>query len=396
MFLSTNNMPLTIQDISAINQIKHKSASSSHNPQTTTKGGNPTPSPAQSDMLGCITYDSSTRSIMISCSSASLTDINNKLHDSNVLAKQAIDSASWLLNANLIIDKGSKFHINSTDTKWLKIISSSSAGIHNNRRGATSGSSNVNSIHVFGSLNIDSVKITSWNPLTNTYVTLTTSNATIPRPYLRIEPGATGTTNIVNSEIAYLGFDTSFAGLGAGGLNYYAGDGSILRGNNIHNLWYGPYLSGVGNMIIEKNQSHHNLNYGFDPHTGSHDIIIRNNLAHDNGQEGIICSVNCSNILFDNNRTYHNEKSGIMLSRNTYNSIVRNNFIYNEINGIHISQSHNNQVYNNTISNSVNGIDATPGSSNNNVHNNVIMNSKIAMLTDSSSPGNTFSSNKIK
>ena len=87
-------MPLTIQDISAINQIKHKSASSSHNPQTTTKGGNPTPSPTQSNMLGCITYDSSTRSIMISCSSASLTDINNKLHDSNVLAKQAIDSTS--------------------------------------------------------------------------------------------------------------------------------------------------------------------------------------------------------------------------------------------------------------------------------------------------------------
>ncbi|MDQ6668725.1 MAG: hypothetical protein M3Y53_10960, partial [Thermoproteota archaeon] len=172
-------MPFTIQDISAINQIKHKSASSSQNPQTTTKGGNPTPSRAHSEMLGCITYDSSTRSIMISCSSASLTDINNKLHDSNVLAKQAIDSASWLLNANLIIDKGSKFHINSTDTKWLKIISSSSAGIHNNRRGATSGSSNVNSIHVFGSLNIDSVKITSWNPLTNSYVTITTSNATI-------------------------------------------------------------------------------------------------------------------------------------------------------------------------------------------------------------------------
>ena len=48
------------------------------------------------------------------------------------------------------------------------------------------------------------------------------------------------------------------------------------------------------------------------------------------------------------------------------------------------------------FSNSVNGIDATPGSSNNNVHNNVIMNSKIAMLTDKSSPGNTFSSNKIK
>ena len=332
---------------------------------------------------------------MISCSSASLTDINNKLHDNNVLAKQFMGSTSWLLNANLIIDKGSKFHINSTDTKWLKIISSSSAGIHNNRRGA-SGSSNVNSIHVFGSLNIDSVKITSWNPLTNSYVTITTSDATIPRAYLRVEPGATGTTNIVNSEIAYLGFDTSFVGLGAGGLNYYAGDGSILRGNNIHNLWYGPYISGVSNMVIEKNQSHHNLNYGFDPHTGSNNIIIRNNVAHDNGQEGIICSVNCFNILFDSNRTYHNEKSGIMLSKNTYNSIARNNIIYNEINGIHISLSHNNQIYNNTISNSVNGIDATPGASNNNVHDNVIMNSKTAILTDRSSSGNTFSSNRIK
>jgi len=384
MISATNSMPLTIQEVSAISHVKPKSSSSSHNP-----------APVQSTMLGCINYDSSTRSIMISCSSASLTDINNKLHDSSVLAKQTTDSTSWLLNANIIINKGSKFYINSTDTKWLKIISSSSP-IHKNVRGASSGDSGVNSIHVFGSLNIDSVKITSWNPLTNSYVTITTSNATIPRPYLRVEPGATGTTNIVNSEIAYLGFDTSFVGLGAGGLNYYAGDGSILRGDNIHNLWYGPYISGVSNMIIEKNQSHHNLNYGFDPHTGSNNIIIRNNVAHDNGQEGIICSVNCFNILFDNNRTYHNEKSGIMLSKNTYNSIARNNIIYNEINGIHISLSHNNQIYNNTISNSVNGIDATPGSSNNNVHDNVIMNSKTAILTDRTSSGNTFSSNRIK
>jgi parallel beta-helix repeat protein len=384
MISATNSMPLTIQEVSAINHVKSKSSSSSHNP-----------APVQSTMLGCINYDSSTKSIMISCSSASLTDINNKLHDSSVLAKQTTYGTSWLLNANIIINKGSKFYINSTDTKWLKIISSSSP-IRKNLRGASPGNSGVNSIHVFGSLNIDSVKITSWNPLTNSYVTITTSNATIPRPYLRVEPGATGTTNIVNSEIAYLGFDTSFSGLGAGGLNYYAGDGSILRGNNIHNLWYGPYISGVSNMIIEKNQSHHNLNYGFDPHTGSSNIIIRNNVAHDNGQEGIICSVNCFNILFDNNRTYHNEKSGIMFSKNTYNSIARNNIIYNEVNGIHISLSHNNQIYNNTISNSVNGIDATPGSSNNNVHDNVIMNSKTAILTDRSSSGNTFSSNRIK
>jgi mannuronan 5-epimerase len=384
MISATDSVPYTLQEVSAIKHVKPKFSLS------------PNPSPTQSKMLGCINYDSSTRSIMISCKSASLTDINNKLHDNSVLTKQTTDSTSWLLNANIIINKGSKFYINSTDTKWLKIISSSSPIIKQNVRGASSGNSGVNSIHVFGSLNIDSVKITSWSPLTNSYVTITTSNATIPRPYLRIEPRATGTTNIVNSEIAYLGYDTSLVGLGAGGLNYYGGDGSILRGNNIHNLWYGPYISGVSNMIIEKNQSHHNLNYGFDPHTGSNNIIIRNNVANDNGQEGIICSVNCFNILFDNNRTYHNEKSGIMFSKNTYNSIARNNIIYNEISGIHISLSHNNQIYNNTISNSVNGIDATPSSSNNNVHDNVIINSKNAILTDRSSSGNTFSSNTIK
>jgi len=31
--------------------------------------------------LGCINYDASTRTITVSCSSARLTDIDNKLHD---------------------------------------------------------------------------------------------------------------------------------------------------------------------------------------------------------------------------------------------------------------------------------------------------------------------------
>ena len=56
------------------------------------------------------------------CSSSRLTDIDNKLHDISVLSKQS-PSGVWLLSANLVIAKGATFHIDSTDTKWLKINS---------------------------------------------------------------------------------------------------------------------------------------------------------------------------------------------------------------------------------------------------------------------------------
>lgn len=47
-----------------------------------------------------------------------LTDIDNKLHDSTILAKQSPNGV-WFLNANLVIAKGATFHIDSTDTKCI-------------------------------------------------------------------------------------------------------------------------------------------------------------------------------------------------------------------------------------------------------------------------------------
>src|SRR5207249_11058410 len=73
---------------------------------------------------GCINYDPSTRTITVSCSSPTrLTDIDNKVHDSSILAKQSPAAGVWFLSANLVIAKGATFHIDSTDTKWLKISS---------------------------------------------------------------------------------------------------------------------------------------------------------------------------------------------------------------------------------------------------------------------------------
>jgi hypothetical protein len=68
-----------------------------------------------SDSNSCTNYNPSTRTITVSCgNSARLTDIYNKLHDNSVLTKQS-PIGTWLLSANLIISKGSTFHIDSTE-----------------------------------------------------------------------------------------------------------------------------------------------------------------------------------------------------------------------------------------------------------------------------------------
>ena len=57
------------------------------------------------------------------------------------------------------------------------------------------------------------------------------------------------------------------------------------------------------------------------------------------------------------------------------NSVARNNIIFNEVNGILVSQSHYNKIYDNTISDSQYGIDVVFSSSGNTFYSNVIKNS---------------------
>lgn len=363
----------------------------------------------------CINYNPATRIITVSCSNPTrLTDISNALHDNTILAKQSPDGM-WFLRANLVITKGAIFHIDSTDTKWLKISSEQAASSGSSTSAASAIPYNID---VHGTLRIDSVKITSWNPITNNYaitngsreaVPAGTKGATFngyiihfgaPRPFIKVEHDATGTTNITNSELAYLGYESgSTSNVGSGGLNYYGGNGSIISGNSIHDLYFGFYSSGVSDMVIQYNTIYNNANYGLDPHTGTHDMVIRYNVVHDNGAQGIICSLNCYNVLIENNQLYHNEKAGIMFSRNMSNSVARNNIISNEVDGIVLSQSNNNKIYNNTISNTQYGINLIFGSSGNTLYSNIIKNSsKYGIYSQVSQGGgnnNTFYNNQL-
>ena len=352
---------------------------------------------SNSPPAGCINYNPSTKTITVSCSSARLTDIDNTLHDSNILSKQYPADGVWYLNSNLVIAKGATFHIDSTDTKWLKI---SSKVTHS---AAVTKLAPAYWIDVHGSLKIDSVKVTSWDPTTN-YYAITNGSRTgdithlgAPRPSIVVENNATGTTDITNSEIGYLGYEQGKHKGGSGLSYYYGGDGSVIRNNIIREVYFGLYTFGVGHMVVENNIIRNSGHYGLDPHTGTHDMIIRNNTVYDNkGGSGIICSLNCYNILIENNKVHDNAGDGIDFSRNMYNSIARNNIVYNEPIGISVSQSRNNQISNNTISKSGNGIQVGSGSSNNKIFGNTIANSiSQAILINNGSSANTFSDNKV-
>ncbi len=133
------------------------------------------------------------------------------------------------------------------------------------------------------------------------------------------------------------------------GITYFGGPGSIIKNNDIHNLYFGFYSNGVGNITIENNAIHNNGHYGLDPHTGT-------------------------------------------------DSVARNNIVTHEEKGIVISESHNNSIYNNHISDSSRGIDLDKESFGNTIHHNVIENipdpSEALHIEEGADANNTLYSNK--
>jgi mannuronan 5-epimerase len=240
-----------------------------------------------------------------------LTDIDNQIRNPDILHKETANGV-WLLNAGIIVKNDASLYINSMDTSWLKIVApqgteaATTTGEDKNEE--DNHISKANGIEVFGSLKIDSVKMTSWDPSTNNYAvnegkrnlkgTKYEVQLGSPRPFISVEGEATGTTDITNSEIAYLGYEGGVGGGPVVGLTYFGGDGSIIANNNIHHLYFAFYSNGI---------------------------------------------------TIENNRVSNNTKMGIIFSRNMYDSVARNNIVSDEEQGIVISESHNNEIYNNTV-----------------------------------------------
>ena len=381
-----------------------------------------------SEQNQCIEYDSAQKLIQIRCNSIHLTDIHSILNDPTVLrmdkGNDETDAKIWILSAGIVIDKDSSLIIDSSDTSWLKITAtptiqlkkaanvtedsnysddtliviqntsttnstktSNTTKIENGTITVSKNNGdNPNGIHVHGSLIIDSVKITSWDPEKNEVIkfdygkrpgeehTKSDYDTAEPRAFIRVSKDATGTTNITNSEIAYLGYSCSRCA----GLSYYGGEGSEIKNSNIHHLLKGFYSKNAAYITIDNNTFHNNYLYGIDPHTGSNNFVITNNLVYNNNASGIICSKHCFDLLIEGNEVYNNSGAarGIAFSINTTNSVAKNNYVHDQPRCISFNRESNyNEVYNNTISNCRIGVYLS-GTSSNLVYDNTISNTR--------------------
>jgi mannuronan 5-epimerase len=320
----------------------------------------------------CLEFKQAERTIEISCGNANIRDLYNAFGPSIIKNES---QKVWVLNANLIIKDDATLYINSTDTLWLKINS-------------TSGS--AYSIISEGNLRINSVKITSWDTAANNYAKIS-NQGTDPRSFIRVEKGS-GTSDIGNSELGYLGYN----GSKSSGLSFYSGSGSKISNNRIHDLWNGFYSASVENITIENNQFYDNIIYGIDPHSATHDLAILENTVYNNGWHGIICSKDCYNITINSNRVFGNAQTGIILHDNTTNSTVAENMVYdNKQDQISLQNSaDNNRIYNNILGGGTSGVEVAE-SSNNNVYGNTIKNAYYNIFIHNGSSGNQIESNDI-
>jgi parallel beta-helix repeat protein len=286
---------------------------------------------AEAGETECIDYDSAENTIAINCDSSFL-DVVQIINDPETL--ENLGNGEYILNADLEVADGITFEMTSNEDglQYLKITG-------------------ANGIIVYGTILINGVRITSWDA-SNNDVIQQDPDGSIRRAYIQFD-GSEG-SQIINSEFAYLGYqDLGKRGFDLWGPDAsYSGEGSshdmVIRGSELHNMWFAFYSRGAYNIVIDGNEYHHNIRYALDPHSGTRDMNITNNYLHHN-PIGVVCSDRCSNILIEGNRIEGNTLAGIFFSRNMYDSIARNNHVYNETIGITVSESPNNRIYNNTI-----------------------------------------------
>jgi mannuronan 5-epimerase len=328
---------------------------------------------AANAVTSCVSYDSATNTIFITCD-AHFADVKRQITGSSILKSQG--SGNYILNAKIIVNDGVTFSMSSSELKWLKI-------------------SGQNSITVYGKIMFDGVKITSWSTTSNSVIEEDTGG-TIPRAWILLYGSEGG--HIRNSEFAHLGYETSTTGRGGIELQRSSHDLEISN-SEFHHMWLAFYSNGAYNVRIDSNDYHDNLLYALDPHTGTHGMQIINNQVHDNKGFGIICSLNCYDILIEGNDVYGNGNAGIMLSRNTYNSEVSNNKVHDHPSnyGIFVSQSPNNQIHDNTLTKNMYGIYVKESTSTGNViEHNSVNSAKYGMVfataTSNTARNNAFDS----
>ncbi|CAM9368754.1 unnamed protein product, partial [Hapterophycus canaliculatus] len=129
--------------------------------------------------------------------------------------------------------------------------------------------------------------------------------------------------DIINSEIAYLGFDDAESYGITWKVRGFCEDESNpdvfdkvdvfgdIQGSDIHHLYYGQYSYGHQGGVWINNKMHDNIQYGFDPHDDSDYLTIAGNEVYNNVNHGIIASKRCNNLKIYNNEVRDGGPEGV-------------------------------------------------------------------------------------
>jgi parallel beta-helix repeat protein len=338
---------------------------SSNNTSPLLSSYSPFPS-ADDDQQPCVFYDNLSRTINICGGVASLNTVNKILKNPSLLNNTS--GKYWFLNANISVLDGATFVINSSDTIWLKINSTSKDAAY--------------SIKSRGNLLIDNTKISSWNSTINRE---TDPSPKMPRSYIVALSGATGQMNITNSSLTHLGF---FGTKDTWGVSFYSGVESVIRNNTLSSNYRSLYFGeNVSNISVSNNTITKNVQSGLTLYKASN-IQIMGNEIHNNGLQGIACLQQCKSIVIKDNEIYNNSRDGVRLDKKTINSsIVSNLLYYNKQFGIAVWNSSDNVISENTVKNHKIGISVGRNSHDNIINRNSIVNSSlngVSLQTNSS------------
>lgn len=340
-----------------------------------------------------ITYDRLTDTVTVK-GKGSVVTIRDIASSPNIRRNPGIMTEitpkEWILRSNLYVSEGVTLIIDGEDVSWLKLRSDQDGFVR------------IRSYN--GSVLIRDTKITSWNEASE----MPDSNYLDGRAFVLAQTN--GRMDVIDSEIAYLGFPRSTEIAqeqqrigGIYGLSWKIPNGTFGRvlltgvviGNSIHDNYFGIYTFGATGMVIRDNDVFDNIQYGIDPHDDSNNLLIENNNTYRNGNHGIIVSKRVVWSDIRGNRSTDNWLHGIMLDRDSNYNLIEGNLATGNVNGIAISEAHKNLIRGNTFIGNRYGIRANNGSSENRFENNVIRRGEKGIFIYGEARDNVIVGNRI-
>lgn len=354
---------------------------------------------------GRFRYAASTNTIYLSMGVGTLTEIAAACPKAPL---RRLDKSTWRLDADLVVERGATLVLQGAarggDVDTLLLRSAASAR-----------KTEVSAITArYGTILIEGVKITSWDPATGGPDTDPRVPKGAPpdargRAFIRAISYMEGGTpresrmDIIDSDLGHLGYyapesyGVSYKARGCDAANLRVCDALNVYGKQIgsrfHHNYFGTYTYNAYGMDFIGNEYDHNVSYGLDPHDDSDHLIITGNAFHHNGNHGLICSQRCDHLTITKNVSRANgvpgqapeggeERTGdlvtgIMLHRGVTDSLVADNVIEDHPtgSGIAVFDSVGNVIRNNKIVNARYGLRYSVGTRDTKTLGNVVVGS---------------------